>query len=316
MEENNKLSVSQVLETVLLTREGKYKSTKPIIIWFDENVSGDILEFVMPGDRWGLGNAISSAFNDVLFWSSLGSPMGNVGSKKIYIHAPYDFSCHKPEILPSIEYGRKIFQELEIPVFLFYPLKSKDNLLSYLQGYDQFFCIDSPENVKERWLERVSSKGDDGKQIVDNFYLEFLRSAPMEFIDRSLAPQTIKHPLEGNIYQYWERASSNLRRGLKSIVMIGDSEFQEPSEEQVSTYRSFYSDGNIDLTRIDTYLNSLPERTWDIWYEENKSSINPFLTGSNDRLKAFITYLCNDFNIVGNISDEARVGLLKFHRVI
>lgn len=345
MDNYKRISVDDLVALILEYADSDKTQDRPVIVWFD-NVEADILKYSPHSDPAGFASALSRSNNKIAFYEKAGSPLtdhdhvgdGNGGVRrlsdeermkfaipsdvirqgitKVFIHAPY--ICYIGEKgLTSLEYGVMVHNELSMPVFIMYPHSWKERIKADISHYDEYLCSASDEDVKARWFERASKKYKNGFQVVDNFYLEFLKQAPEKFVSYRFDPYG-RDGVTFCDYGRWEYASKQLPYSVAKIINPRYGWGEELSEGQLVQFRSVFKKGNLDLNALESVLDTISDEDWTKWVEENKFSLkyNPAISLENPRIDVIKTYLCCDFGIMGNMPQEALLSLMKFHGLL
>lgn len=332
-----KISVDELVTLIKELKSGNKKQTKPVIVWFDK-VEGDILKYDADhGDYVGLANALAKNDNEIAVNPTSGSPFTD--HKKLYDEKKnivrditkeerYSFvlppvikfdnegklttKCYihfswSPNIgddgLTTFEYSKMIHEKMKLPVFLFFPLGFKDEINGDFSEFEEFLCTDNPENIKERWIRRVSEKDEDNFQIIDNFFLDFLKTAPNELLSYDF----IDGPYWGNFpsYKGWEHMSQRMLEEVEEICQFVNPDFNP---------LHLFTDGNLDFDKLATFLDSINKDKWEDWVKANKRQLKHIdnLTTENDRMKIFKVFISTDFF---NFHDRCSEALLEFHGI-
>lgn len=293
--------------------------SRPAILWIDKptftllNHTGS-----NPTDITGFAlNLAALSNNRIAFWDKAGSPLtdhkyisdngvvrliteeerytfclpsvikkSNDGEliTKVFIHTPLACTIGD-EGITSIQYGVMIHEKLSIAVFLFFPLSWKESIYADLSAYDQFLCSTPIEKVISQWLKRVSEKNANGFQLVDNFYLDFLKQNP-EYLRQV-------HPDD------WERASQQIISNVRNLLITNDDKL--------------FPDGNLDFNALGDYLDKLPDEHWLRWFNSQSFDIH---TKQPNRLNIFKYILCDLWNIVGINRPKIEEALHKYHNIL
>lgn len=332
-----RISVEELVSLIQENKTGNKKQPKPAIVWFNK-VEGDILKYSKCGNCLGLAKALAEKDNEIALNLQVGSPLtdstiGYDESKnvvrditenerhsfilpnvmkyeptglmltKCYIHSsiiPY-IGKKGPT---TLEFSKMLHDKLKIPVFLFFPLKFREKIESDFSDYVEYLCEDNLEDIKKRWIDRVSGKDADDFQLIDNFYLDFLKTAPDAILSHDFAKDDKMGVLPR--YQKWEELSSRMR----NIIL------QELSELVYAEYdpNNFFTDGNLDFDKVGHFLELIPENKWKEWVEDNSLNleITPNFTSEGDRMELFKIFICTDET---NFPMECSRALLEFHGI-
>lgn len=339
----NKISVDELVEMVKASKSSKQK--KPVIVWF-ENVSGDILKYASFGEPIDLALSLSEADDEIAFNWDAGSPLTDHdkcidGDKvrnitdeeryafiipscvkisgsgelitKVYLHSSYIPYIGKKG-LNSIQFAEMVHDKLNLPVFLLFPLKWKEKMNADFSAFDEFLCSDSLENVKHRWLERVEGKNENGYQIVDSFFLDFLKTAPNELLTCEFDKGQDDVIGITCRYEKWEKLSERLRKVLKREIVplsCGDNSNKEMIQEK---YNLLFTDGNLNFDALRELLEQIPKEVWEKWYNKNdfELEINKVLNKESNRLDVIKSFLVSD---PASFPMNATIELLKFHNL-
>lgn len=339
---NKVISVDELVEMVKASKSSKQK--KPVIVWF-ENVSGDILKYASFGEPFDLALSLSNADDEIAFNRDTGSPLTDHdkcidGDKvrnitdeeryafiipscvkisgsgelitKVYLHSPI-IPYIGEKGLNSIQFAEMVHDKLNLPVFLLFPLKWKEKMNADFSAFDEILCSDELENVKNRWLERVEGKNENGYQIVDSFFLDFLKTAPNELLTCEF-DKGQDDVVFGIRYEKWEKLSERLREELKIEIVplsCGENSNKEMIQEK---YNLLFTDGNLNFDALRELLEQIPKEVWEKWYNENdfELAINKVLNKESNRLDVIKSFLVSDS---GSFPEIATIELLKFHNL-
>lgn len=344
------ISVDELVEMIEAGKSSK--QDKPVVVWF-ENVSGDILKYASFGEPIDLALSLSEADDDIALNLETGSPLTDhdtciEGGKikkitdndrykflipscvrisgsgklitKVYIHSSYTPYIGEKG-LDSIQFAEMVHSKLNIPVFLLFPLKWKEKMNADFSSYDEFLCSDSLENVKHRWLKRVEGKNKDGHQIVDNFFLDFLKTAPNELLTCEFDKEQDDVFGIKCRYEKWENMSKRLRKELKNELVplsCGENSDKEMIEEK---FNLLFVDGNLNFDALRELLEQISKEGWEKWYRRNRRrinrndlelAINKVLNEESNRLDVIKTFFASN---PGDLPVNATIELLKFHNL-
>lgn len=332
-----KITVDELVTLIQELKSGNKNQAKPAIVWFDK-VEGDILRYDADHGDWvGLANALAKNDNEIAVNPESGSPFTD--HKKLYDEEKnivrditkeerYSFvlppvikfddegklttKCYihyswEPYIgddgLTTLEYSKMIHEKMKLPVFLFFPIGFKEKINGDFSEYEEFLCTDDPENIKERWFRRVSEKDEDNIQIIDNFFLDFLKTAPNELLSYDFIEEP--HWCINPSYKGWERMNERMLEGVEEICELVDPDFNP---------LHLFTDGNLDFDKLATFLDSIPKDKWEDWVKANKLHLEHIdnLTTENDRIKIFKVFIGTDF---GGFPSSCSEALLEFHGI-
>ncbi|MCH5230124.1 MAG: hypothetical protein J1F12_09065 [Muribaculaceae bacterium] len=340
---NKVISVDELVEMVKASKSSKQK--KPVIVWF-ENVSGDILKYASFGEPYDLAVSLSEADDEIAFNRDAGSPLTDYdkcidGDKvrnitdeeryafiipscvkisgsgelitKVYLHSPI-IPYIGEKGLNSIQFAEMVHDKLNLPVFLLFPLKWKEKMNADFSAFDEILCSDELENVKDRWLKRVAGKNENGYQIVDSFFLDFLKTAPNELLTREFDKGQDDVVYRRMRYEKWEELSKRLREELEIEIVplsCGENSNKEMIQEK---YNLLFTDGNLNFDALRELLEQIPKEVWEKWYNENhfELEINKVLNKESNRLDVIKSFLVSDS---GSFPENATIELLKFHNL-
>lgn len=338
---NKVFSVDELVEMVKASKSSKQK--KPVIVWF-ENVSGDILKYASFGEPYDLAVSLSKADDEIALNHDAGSPLTDHDKcidgdkvRNITDEERYAFiipSCVKisgsgelitkvyllSPIIPyigekglnSIQFAEMVHDKLNLPVFLLFPLKWKKKMNADFSAFDEILCSDELENVKHRWLERVEGKNENGYQIVDSFFLDFLKTAPNELLTCEFDKgQDYVFAIR---YEKWEKLSERLREELEIEIVplsCGENSNKEMIQEK---YNLLFTDGNLNFDALRELLEQIPKEVWEKWYNKHdfELEINKGLNKESNRLDVIKSFLVSD---PGSFPMNATIELLKFHNL-
>lgn len=340
---NKVFSVDELVEMVKASKSSKQK--KPVIVWF-ENVSGDILKYASFGEPFDLACSLSEADDEIALNLDAGSPLTDHdkcidGDKvrnitdeeryafiipscvkisgsgelitKVYLHSPI-IPYIGEKGLNSIQFAEMVHDKLNLPVFLLFPLKWKEKMNADFSAFDEILCSDELENVKDRWLKRVAGKNENGYQIVDSFFLDFLKTAPNELLTCEFDKGQDDVIGITCRYEKWEKLSERLREELKIEIVplsCGDNSNEEKIQEK---YNLLFTDGNLNFDALRELLEQIPKEVWEKWYNENhfELEINKVLNKESNRLDVIKSFLVSD---PASFPMNATIELLKFHNL-
>lgn len=297
-----KIRFKELIEMIFNHVNDEVPQTKPSIIWFD-NVDSDLLQFTNMPTPAHFGWSLSKIDNRIAFWENTGSPLTGPKHKidsegkvvliseeerykfcfpshiikfendqlitKVFIHSPF---CGELQIgdngLNSIEYGILFHQKMNIPVFIFYPFEWKNDLKVDISEYEEYLCSYSKEEEKNNWLQRASKVKPDGFQIVDNFYLDFLKSAPEKFMSYKF-DSIPRYGVTFCSYDRWEYIGRRFRDCISEIC-TGNEIYNNPTKTQIKKFHSVFKDGNLDLEILKGIINTIPSDLWEKWINDHK----------------------------------------------
>lgn len=340
-----KITVDSLVSLIQDYKDGLKKQNKPEIIWFDR-VEGDLLKYSSKGDYEDLAYTLSKNDDKITLNVQTGSPLtdhdqvydeekntirkitdeerysfilpsvikfddkGNIVSK-VYLHtSPTSYMGKKG--LNSLEYSKMVHDNLHLPVLLFFPLKWREKLKDNIEGYNEYVCSADPEDQKQRWLERVSKKSENGFQIVDNFYLDFLKQAPNHLLSKDFDDSD--EVVIGIFPQYmkWEYISREMKNLVKDLINL-----KNDGDDNKILLDSLYTDGNLDFGKLSSFLNSIPNSKWNEFIEEDleldhlKEYQN--IVEQGNRLEIFKLLASSH---LGYFPYECTQSLLQFHGIL
>lgn len=340
---NKVFSVDELVEMVKASKSSKQK--KPVIVWF-ENVSGDILKYASFGEPYDLAVSLSKADDEIALNHDAGSPLTDHdkcidGDKvrnitdeeryafiipscvkisgsgelitKVYLHSSY-IPYIGEKGLNSIQFAEMVHDKLNLPVFLLFPLKWKKKMKADFSAFDEILCSDELENVKDRWLKRVAGKNENGYQIVDSFFLDFLKTAPNELLTCEFDKGQDDVIGITCRYERWEKLSERLREELKIKIVplsCGENSNKEMIQEK---YNLLFTDGNLNFDALRELLEQIPKEVWEKWYNKHdfELEINKGLNKESNRLDVIKSFLVSD---PASFPMNATIELLKFHNL-
>ncbi|MDE7135992.1 MAG: hypothetical protein K2N91_05120 [Muribaculaceae bacterium] len=344
MNDNKRFSVDELVNHIQEYADTDKKQERPVIVWFEDNVEGDILKYSdTSASAVGLASALSKSNCKIAYYDNVGSPLTDhdymaegdqvkklseadrrqfiipqgviePGTTKVYIHAPH--ICYIGEKgLTSLEYGAMVHDRLHLPVFIMFKSSWKKRINADLSAYDEYVCTDSNTDVLAKWFERAEEKDSDGYQIVDNFYLDFLKQAPLKYVSYQFDPAG-PDGVTFCSYDRWESASSKLPNGV--LCMIAPPYALNLTDDQLAQFASVFKNGNIDFEALEAVLNTIPEEKWREWLEDHDSFMKRYIQIPDDhkRIEVAKAFFCCDFNTLANIPSEVSVALLKFHGLL
>lgn len=336
------IKVKELISLIQDYKEGLKKQNQPEIIWFDK-VEGDLLEFTPKGYYEDLAYTLSKKDEDIVVNDQTGSPLtdhnqifdekkntirniteeerysfilppvlkfdakGNI-STKVYLHtSPTSYIGKKG--LTSLEYSKMVHDKLHLPVLLFFPLRWREKLKKDIDGYKEYVCTDNTEDQKQRWLERVAKKSDDGLQIIDNFYLNFLKLAPNDLLSQDFDDSEEMVIGIVPLYRNWERISRGMKRLVKELISL-----QTDGDDKNILFDSLYSDGNLDFSKLSSFLSSIKDENWKEFIEDNLEFNHlkeyHYLKDQDNRLDIFKVIAAS---ALGYFPREATKALLEFY---
>lgn len=339
------ISLKELLDMINNYIHNPSPSTESIIIWFD-NMEVEILEFSPHDDPSGLGQALSNSnrsISNAITCGELHTSFNNIEKERNYsaeespeipLNVPSFFIRTKDDILPKTrlfifspflcpepeEYVKSLTEietlnsKLNIPFIIFLKSEWEKQLPAISKNYKEYTCVERQDDKKSKWMERVSHNNKYGFQYLDNFYLDFLRQAPNDFISYNIG--------SGKTYVdtfcsfgRWEYTGYHFFNAIYSIITMGNPWGAKPTKNQIKNLQSSYRDGNLDLKALSQVLDSLQEDLWKDWVKSNQFSLknNPHLNNASKRIEYVITYLCYDLFLVGNILPAAQKALLEFN---
>ena len=340
---NKVISVDELVEMVKASKSSKQK--KPVIVWF-ENVSGDILRYASIGEPYDLAVSLSKADDEIALNGDAGSPLTDHdkcfdGDKvrnitdeeryafiipscvkisgsgelitKVYLHSPI-IPYIGEKGLNSIQFAEMVHDKLNLPVFLLFPLKWKEKMNADFSAFDEILCSDELENVKNRWLERVEGKNENGYQIVDSFFLDFLKTAPNELLTCEFDKGQDDVIGITCRYEKWEKLSERLREELEIEIVplsCGENSNKEMIQEK---YNLLFTDGNLNFDALRELLEQIPKEVWEKWYNKHdfELEINKVLNKESNRLDVIKSFLVS---APASFPMNATIELLKFHNL-
>lgn len=340
---NKVISVDELVEMVKASKSSKQK--KPVIVWF-ENVSGDILKYASIGEPYDLAVSLSKADDEIALNGDAGSPLTDHdkcfdGDKvrnitdeeryafiipscvkisgsgelitKVYLHSPI-IPYIGEKGLNSIQFAEMVHDKLNLPVFLLFPLKWKEKMNADFSAFDEILCSDELENVKNRWLERVEGKNENGYQIVDSFFLDFLKTAPNELLTCEFDKGQDDVIGITCRYEKWEKLSERLREELEIEIVplsCGENSNKEMIQEK---YNLLFTDGNLNFDALRELLEQIPKEVWEKWYNKHdfELEINKVLNKESNRLDVIKSFLVS---APASFPMNATIELLKFHNL-
>ena len=329
----NKITVDKLVELVNESKTGHTRQEKPIVVWFDR-VEGDIMKYAEYGDYIGLATALANTDNEIALNLETGSPftdhkkvidngvVRDITEKerfsfiipsaikfddkgkmipKVYIHSSWTSNMGKNGFT-SIEFSKMVHDNLKLPVFLFYPIEWREKIDDDFSGYEEYLCTDNLEDIKKRWFERVSGKNDEGFQIVDNFYLNFLRTAPDELLSSDYTTEN-EFKLVYPRFQKWEHMSRRMRNELNNLYDVAELDYNKDL---------FFADGNLDFDRVAEFLDMIPEDKWKECFDDVMFEIKDIkgITPESDRLKTFKVFISIED---GYFAGECSLALLEYY---
>lgn len=340
---NKELSVDELVNLITELKTGQKTQERPVVVWVDK-VEGDILKYADYGDYRGLAQSFCDNDGRVVFNAQIGTSftghdyyIDENGDKKkitdslrnqffipevirsnsngdiitkIYIHSP--LSCNIGEKgITSAQLGKMIKDKLGISVFMFYPLSWREKFKKHFQEYDEVICTDNIDEVKSRWLKRVAEKSENGFQIVDNFFLDFLKTAPNTLLSSDFEKREVFGCLCR--YEKWEEMSRELIEKVVELFFLDKDVDREPTKEEKEFY-SLFTDGNLNMENLSVFLSSIPNKLWEEWYQEHEYDFKnyPQVTINGDRIEAFKIHLATDS---GYLPNEATEALLRYHGI-
>lgn len=340
-----KITVDELVSLIQEYKKGKRSQNNPEIIWFDK-VEGDLLKYSPRGNYEDLAYSLSKQDKEITLNDQTGSPFTdhdqvydeekNIVRKiteeernsfilpyaikfndngqiisNVYLHtSPINY--HGKKGLTSFEYSKMVHNNLNIPVLLFFPLKWREKNKENLSGYEEYLCTADLEDQKQRWFERVSKKSDKGIQIVDNYFLDFLKQAPNNLLSRDFdEPEEVVLGVSPGYYK-WECISNDMKRLVKELINL-----QNEGEDKKNLFDSLYSDGNLDFDKLSSFLNSINDANWEEFLKENKTDLKQlkeyqYIIDKGDRLEIF--KLLSSGNPL-SFPFEATKALLEFHGI-
>lgn len=127
------------------------------------------------------------------------------------------------------------------------------------------------EDKKIQWFERVSQKNDSGFQIIDNFYLDFLKQAPNDMVSYDIGSGE-RFGVTFCSFARWEQATARLPKEILNIITFGNKWGEKITMEQKTKFRLSFKDGNLNLEIFAKVLDTIPEHLWNNWIQEHKYS--------------------------------------------
>ena len=315
----NKITVDELVDLVKESKAEQNYPEKPIVVWFDR-VEGDILKYAEFGDCMGLADALANSDKEIVLNREKGSPftdhkkgydkeknvVRDITEKerysfiipsviefddngrmitKVYIHSSFT-SYIGENGLTSIQFSKMVHENLKLPVFLFFSIEWRDKIDDDFSGYEEYLCTDNLEDIKKRWLERVSGKDDYGFQIVDNFYLKFLKTAPDELLSSDFS----KEKRHGMVPRFgrWQYISSRIRNKLSYLRKLVGIDYNNKD--------LFFTEGNLDFDKVAEFLDKIPEDKWKEWFSDADLDLKNIkgITPKSDRLKTFKVFISID----------------------
>lgn len=342
------LSFKELLDMISDYVYNEVDQKKPVIVWF-ENMELEILEYSNSkfSDPAGLGqtlctkyrciaNAITSgelrlSYNESNDWKKEQtdtkkndfprfSPPSfviqkvtreNIPKTKFFIFSPFDLLSEDYE--SSLKRVNYIHSILNIPVLIFFKFDWKDQLKGIFTGCEEYLCAQSNEDKKTQWFERVSQKNELGFQIIDNFYLDFLKQVPNEMVSYDIGSGE-RLGFKFCNFARWEQTTSRLPKEILNIITFGNKWGEEITAEQRTKFRFSFKDGNLDLKKFSEVLDTIPEQIWNDWIKEHQYSFenNKNLQKDSNRIEYVVTRLCDDLFFL-NILPSVQKELLKFN---
>lgn len=168
----------------------------------------------------------------------------------------------------------------------------------------------SKEEANKLWLIRGEKCYRNGRQVVDNFYLDFLKANP-EFIDDS--------EIGGVCWcspEKWERTSSKLPEAVVNLFFPRIFSFEAASEERKKAMQnllaSVFKSGSLSFGTLEPELNNIPEEDWMIWIKQNNLSR---YTPTHNRISIFKIFLSSSLSMLGNMTITLPEELMRFHNL-
>ena len=339
-----KITVYELISYIQEYKDGSKKQNKPEIIWFDK-VEGDLLRYSPLGNYEDLAYSLSKQDEEITLNDQTGSPYTdhdqvydgekNIIRKiteeernsfvlpyaikfddngqiitKVYLHtSPINY--HGKKGLTSFQYSKMVHNNLNLPVLLFFPFKWKEKIKENLEGYEEYLCTADLEYQKQRWLERVSKKSNEGIQIVDNYFLDFLKQAPNNLLSQDFDDSEEEVLGIFPRYQKWESISNEMKRLVKELINL-----QTEGNDKKNLFDSLYSDGNLDFGKLSSFLSNINDAKWDEFLEDSlelKHLKNyQHITDQGNRLEIFKLLASSH---LGYFPSEATESLLEFYGI-
>ncbi len=315
-----KISVDEAKNLVVSALSDGYVQNEPVIVWLD-NMLIDLVAYTDVLDVEGFAlyfqdldcriavlvhplNIIKNGDN-----YRLSLPISNNAFKvddgklttRVVIFADKGYSYFKEQRETIINQIPIIRQALGIPVFLLLPKKLMDNFDSDLANFRQYLCTEDKKDATERWLKRAECLDSSGKQIVDNFYLDFLKQYPQYIDDSFIGGTNYCHPSKG------EGFNKKMINEVSSIIKLAYS--KESKEEFTQLLSTRFKNGNLDFSIINNVLEKIPSEDWENWIKSKKLSKSDH---DDNRLDFFKNYLCSS-SFMGNLSEGIYEKLQDFH---
>lgn len=346
-EKKNNISFEELSAMIKQYADGSKKQDRPQIVWIDDNIA----EIVKYRDVIGFASSLGKSDEKIAFYDKAGSPLtdhehrldndGNlvkISEKermsftipspaikyddkgnlitRLFIHSP--FICYIGEKgLTSLEYGVLVHENLNIPTILMYPLNFRERILAKgsISGYDELFCSESAEEYVKKWLASAE------KSVYD-FYLDFLKASPWEHIDSFKFDPRYKS-IKGFYATFcsplrWEDASGKVEYELRVLINTLFATSEESVLNKVRNLLPVLSGNRILFDNLEKILALAPEDTWQDWLSTqgyDTFKVNPTLSKESPRIDILKSYLCS-FSLLGNIPEETRHALLKYHKLM
>lgn len=336
------ITLDKFLTMVEEYANGSLEQPRPIIIWID-NLERELVRMDPHGDIVGFAGYLSSLYPTVSATYVPGSPLtghkyyltekgvsrvsdelrysltidenvikydnnGNLITR-LYIHSP--FSARLGENgLNSLEYGQILHKHLGIHVILMYPLEWKERFHVDMSDYDQFLCQGDKEDQLTQWFEDVETHNNSGLQVVDNFYLDFLKQCPKEYVSGGFESMKSKGATYSS-YSRWEHVSDRLASTIH-CVLFGMWTKADSNSRRI--LHSLFLDGNLSLHLLEEQLNKIENNIWSkrLEYLIVSEKIEP----EYKRLSRIGIVMCHLCGLVTreNISSEVYAALWKFYK--
>lgn len=340
----DKLTVDQLVELIQDYKEGRKKQERPMIIWFDKT-EGDILKYARHGDYYGMADALSKNDKEIVLNYETGSPFtdhdnvideekgvvrkitdaerysfvipssifieeeGKTRLPKVYLHSSFTRDMGKKG-LTTLEFSKMIHDRLNLPVLLFFPLIWKEKIKDSLEGYEELVCTAPLEDQKKRWFERMTEKSEDGIQKLDNFYIDFLKTAPEDLLSTDF--DTSGEIVMGIVprYEKWQTLGRRMHRAVMEVIDLLD----KTDDEKTAILSQVYSDGNLDFDKFEEVLKNIPDDKWAKFIEDEIDIYKDYeyVEDEGDRNKLFKLHISTDY---GKFPYKATEKLLEFYNI-
>ena len=176
--ENKDITVDELVQLIKELKSGTKTQERPVVVWFDK-VGGDLLKYTKWCNVEDFGMELAKQDPEICYNWETGSPftdhiqcldpengVRNITEEerysfiipsaikfdkngrmipKIYIHASLSPYMGKNG-LTSIQFAKMVYDNLGLPVFLFFPKELKNKIEDDFSGYDECICIKSCSN--------------------------------------------------------------------------------------------------------------------------------------------------------------------------